>query len=196
MTDTPLQDDKPALKPLLKFALEFGPLLLFFIINGKFDIYTATAVFMVAFPLSMLLMWLKTRHIPTMVWITGLVVLLFGGLTLYFENDTFIKLKPTIMMAGFGVFFAFDYLRGPTIFRGAMEANLPNPNPALWKPLTRRWAFFFFGMAILNEIVWRTVDTDTWVTIKTFVYVPLTLIFPLTLLPLISRNISEDEEEA
>ena len=186
--------NKPRLNPWLKFGLEFGPLLAFFIINGKFGIYAATATFMVVLPIAMTVMWLKTRHIPIMSWVTGLLVLVFGGLTLYFEDDTFIKLKPTILMGGFGAFFAFDYLRGATLLRGMMEANLPNPDPALWKPLTRNWAFFFFAMAILNEAVWRTVDTDTWVTIKTFGYLPLTIIFPLSQLPLISRHISEDEE--
>jgi len=199
--------EKPQLNPLLKLALDLGPLVLFFFANAKpalfspwfspiiptavasgerAGIFVATAVFMVAILVAFVISYVLTRRLPVMALVTAIVVLVFGGLTLFLQDDTFIKLKPTIIyllfagVLGGGLLFGKSLLA--TVFDQAFHLTEEG-----WRKLTLRWALFFFAMAILNEIIWRTQTTDFWVAFKAFGVIPLTMIFAISQMPLTKR---------
>ena len=178
--------EKPKLNPLLKLALDIGPLVLFFAANAKFGIFAATGAFMVAVVAALLVSYAMIRQWPIMPLVTAIVVLVFGGLTLALHDDTFIKLKPTIIYSAFG-----GILLGGWIFeRPFLEIlfdSMFHLTPEGWRKLTLRWALFFLAMAVLNEAVWRTQSTDFWVNFKLFGFVPLTFLFAVAQVPLMSR---------
>ena len=191
------------LKPqLIKMGLELGPLVVFFIVNAKGEdmlatwpvltqwfsspIIFATAVFMVAMLLSLALTWLLLRRIAVMPLVTGVVVVIFGGLTLYFQDATFIKMKPTITNTLFGATLLGGLLFGQSLLRyvfGDVYKLLPEG----WTKLTLRWGLFFIFLAVLNEVVWRTQTTDFWVAFKVWATMPLTIVFAALQLPLLTK---------
>lgn len=175
-------------RQFLKLAVEMGPLVLFFLVNwqaGRFlddpkhAIFWATGAFMIATPVALLASRLIFGRIAIMPLVTGVFVLVFGGLTLWLQDELFIKMKPTIVNTLFaaillgGLFFGRSFLRYVfgEVFRLTDEG---------WRKLTFRWAFFFLALAVLNEIVWRHFSTDTWVAFKVFGIMPLTMIFALS----------------
>jgi len=130
--------------------------------------------------------YVVTRHVPIMAIVTGIIVLIFGTLTLVLHDETFIKVKPTIIYGLFAAVLGGGLLFGRS-FIAVMFDQMFNLTPRGWRLLTLRWALFFFGMAILNEVIWRTQSTDFWVGFKAFGVVPLTMIFAVTQMPLIKR---------
>ena len=183
--------EKPTqLNPLLKLALDLGPLVLFFIANSRFGIFGATGVFMVATVAALATGYVLTRHLPVMPLVTAIVVLIFGGLTLYLQDETFIKIKPTIIYGMFALVLGGGLLFGRSLI-AVMFDQLFNLTPQGWRSLTLRWALFFAFMAVLNEIIWRTQTTDFWVTFKAFGVVPLTAVFAMAQMPLINRHAIE-----
>src|ERR1700759_873484 len=172
--------------PLFKLATELGPLIVFFIFNAKFHLFVATGAFMVAIVAAMIASYVVTRHVPIMALVTGVVVLVFGTLTLVLHDETFIKVKPTIIYGLFAAVLGGGLLVGRS-FIAVMFDQMFNLTPRGWRVLTMRWALFFFGMAILNEVIWRTQSTDFWVGFKAFGVVPLTMLFAITQMPLIKR---------
>jgi intracellular septation protein len=127
-----------------------------------------------------------------MPFVTAVIVVIFGGLTLWLHNDTFIKIKPTIIYCLFGGVLLGGLLFGRSLMGYVFDAVF-KLDDAGWRKLTIRWGLFFFGLAILNEIVWRSFSTDTWVTFKAFGVVPLTFVFALTQMGLIQRHSLEDK---
>ncbi len=207
--------DKPQLNPLLKLALDLGPLLLFFIAYWKptlFEplfaplmpdaiahgeragIFVATAVFMVAIIVALAVSYALTRHLPVMPLVTALVVVVFGGLTLFLQNETFIKLKPTIIYLLFAAaLFGGLILRKPLLARVFDQAfNLTEEG---WRKLSLRWAVFFLALAVLNEIIWRTQTTTFWITAKACV-IPLTFVFAIMQYPLLTKYDAGAKDEA
>jgi intracellular septation protein len=183
------------MNPLIKIAVEAGPLVIFFAAYAWGDIYVATAAFMVAVTAALVFSWMSARKVPTVPLFSAFVVLVFGGLTLWFGDATFIKLKPTIINAAFAVaLFAGVALDKPLL--KPLFGSVFQIDAAGWRKLTLRWAFFFAAMAILNEIVWRHFSTDTWVAVKVFGYLPITLAFSILQMPLISRHSLAEEPEA
>lgn len=178
----------------LKMALEIGPLVLFFVINAKMGIFAATAAFMVAIVISLGYSYLKLKHIPTLPLVTGVVVLIFGGLTLYLEDETFIKLKPTIVNTLFAIVLFGGLAFKKSYLKSVLDSALFLDDEG-WRKLTWRWAWFFLVLAALNEAVWRTQTTDMWVNFKVFAIMPITLVFSFTQLPLIFRHQIEPEEQ-
>jgi len=172
--------------PLLKLAVELGPLVVFFISNAKFGLRTATAVFMVAIVPSFIASWKMERRFPIMPCITAIVVLVFGGLTLWLNDETFIKLKPTIVNSIFA-----SILLGGLVFKRPLLQPLMGTAMHLtshgWHLLTMRFGLFFIFLAILNEIVWRNFSSDTWVNFKVFGIMPITFVFMLTQAGLLRR---------
>jgi intracellular septation protein len=179
--------DKKQPHPLFKLATELGPLLVFFAANARFGLFVATAAFMVAIVAAMIASYVVTRHIPLMALVTGIVVIVFGTLTLVLHDETFIKIKPTIIYGLFATVLGGGLLFGRS-FIAIMFDQVFNLTPRGWRLLTLRWALFFLGMAILNEIVWRTQSTDFWVNFKVFGAIPLTMIFAIMQMPLTKRH--------
>ena len=182
MTET----EKPQLNPIVKIALDLGPLVLFFFANSRFGIFTATATFMVAVLAALAASYVLTRRLPIMPVVTAIIVLIFGGLTLFLHNDTFIKIKPTIIYALFGAVLLGGLLFGKTLL-GVVFDSLFHLTEEGWRKLTVRWALFFFVLAVLNEIVWRNTSTNVWVDFKVFGVMPLTLVFGALQYPLLQK---------
>ena len=183
---------RPQLNPMLKLVLDIGPLVLFFTANLRFGIFTATAAFMVAVLIALAVAYAKTRRIEVMPLVTAVIVVIFGGLTLILHNDTFIKLKPTIIYALFGGTLVAGLLFGKS-FLGVLFDSVFNLTDEGWRKLTWRWAFFFFVLAVLNEIVWRNFSTDFWVSFKLFGVVPLTFLFGALQYPLLTKYARGDK---
>lgn len=190
MTDT-VAPARPKMSPWLKIGLEIGPLVLFFAANAYGGIYAATGVFMAATLASLAAMWLLARRIAVMPLVSALVVMVFGGLTLWLQDDHFIKLKPTMVNAAFGVLLlgglVFKKPLLPYVFDGMVTLTDDG-----WRALTIRWGLFFLVMAVVNEVVWRSFSTDTWVAFKTFGYLPLTFAFAMAQAPLMARHELKD----
>ena len=177
---------KKQLNPILKLVLDIGPLVLFFAANSKFGIFAATGAFMVAVLIALTVSYAMTRHIAIMPVVTAVIVLVFGGLTLFLHDELFIKLKPTIIYVLFGgTLLAGLALDKP--FLSILFDQMFHLTEEGWRKLTARWAIFFFAMAVLNEIVWRTQTTDFWVSFKLFGVVPLTFLFAALQVPLLTK---------
>jgi intracellular septation protein len=184
---------KPQLNPLLKIALDLGPLLLFFFANTRYGIFVATATFMIAVLAALAVSYAMTRRLPIMPVVTAIIVVVFGGLALILHDATFIKVKPTIIYALFGA-----VLIGGLVFDkpllGIVFDSLFQLTEAGWRKLTLRWAIFFFVLAVLNEIVWRNTSTNVWVDFKVFGVMPLTFLFGALQMPLLKKYAIEPAE--
>jgi intracellular septation protein len=206
---------KPQLNPVLKLGLDLGPLLLFFLANsrpalflplvspilpadigpdGRVGIFVATAVFMVAVVLALAVSYALTRHLPAMPLITAAIVLVFGSLTLLLHDEHFIKVKPTIIYVLFGVVLLSGLALGKPLL-GMVFDSVFHLTEEGWRKLTLRWALFFFVLAILNEIVWRSQSTDVWVNFKVFGVVPLTFVFAALQYPLLAKYAAPEKTE-
>ena len=182
---------KPAdLNPIFKLALDLGPLLLFFFVNARWGIYAATGAFMLATSASLIVTYVLVRRIAVMPLVSAIIVMVFGGLTLYLQNEMFIKLKPTIIYALFAVLLLGGLAMGRSLLAVVMDSMFQLDEDG-WKKLTLRWGLFFAVMAVVNEIVWRSVSTDAWVAFKTFGFLPLTVLFALAQAPLMMRHSPE-----
>jgi intracellular septation protein len=198
---------KKEINPLLKLALELGPLMVFFFANargawlvekfpalGEFGgpIFVATGLFMVATAVALAVSWVLTRTLPIMPLVSGVVVFVFGGLTLYLQDDIFIKMKPTIINTLFGVVLLGGLWFGKSLLGYVFDSAF-SLDAEGWRKLTLRWGLFFLFLAIVNEIVWRSFSTDTWVAFKVWGIMPITLAFTFSQMPLIMRH-SLDEK--
>jgi intracellular septation protein len=178
--------EKPPLHPGLKLALDIGPLVLFFAVNARAGIFTGTGVFMVAVLIALAVSYALTKRLPVMPVVSAIIVVLFGGLTLIFQDETFIKLKPTIIYALFGVVLAGGYVLKQPLLAIVFDSVFHLTEEG-WRKLTLRWVAFFFVLAVLNEVVWRTQSTDFWVSFKLFGFVPLTFAFAALQYPLLMK---------
>lgn len=178
-----------------RLLLELGPLAVFFLANWAGGIYIATAAFMVAITAAIGASWVLTRKVAPMLLVGAVLVLVFGALTLLLHDETFIKLKPTVVYLFFAVVLYAGMRAGRLFLHALMGAAFPPMTQHGWRVLTRNWILFFLAMAVLNEIVWRNFPTDFWVGFKVFGAIPLTLIFTLSQLPVISRHAIEDEDK-
>ncbi len=167
--------------------LEIGPLVLFFIANSKWDIFVGTGVFMAATAIAVpCYRWLEGRW-PIMPLVGGFFILVFGGLTLVLQDETFIKLKPTIVNCLFGVILAGGLAFGRPLLKPIFGAAFRLTQEG-WKRLSLRWCLFFFFLALVNEFFWRGFSTETWISSKIFVSFPLTLVFAFLQVPLLRRH--------
>lgn len=183
---------KSAPNPLFKLVFELGPLVVFFAANARWGLFAATGIFMVVTAISLVASIIVMRRVPIMPLVTGLVVLIFGTLTIYLNDETFIKLKPTIVNGVFGSLLLGGLAFGKPLLGYVFDAvfNLTHEG---WKKLSFRWALFFFFLAGVNEIVWRTQSTDFWVAFKLFGFVPLGFAFALLQYRLIERYSVENQ---
>jgi len=170
-----------------KLLIELGPLLVFFAGNAAGGIYVGTAAFMAATLISLAVAWLFYHKVPIMPLVSGAIVLVFGGLTLYLRDDTFIKLKPTIVYSMFALLLVGGFLMRKPVLE-LLLGPVFNLTEEGWRKLTLRWIAFFIAMAVVNELVWRNFSTDAWVSFKAFGFLPLTFLFALAQVPLMQRH--------
>ncbi len=175
MTQSSLPE-RPAISPLLKLVLEAGPLVVFFIMNARSDIFVATGAFMVAVVVALTVDYILERRVPILPLVSGFFVLIFGALTLALNDEIFIKLKPTIVNTLFGVIL-FSGLAFDRPLLAPLLGTMIKLSDRGWRRLTFLWAGFFLFLAVLNEIVWRNTSTDFWAGFKLFGIMPITLIF-------------------
>ena len=204
------------MRPWIKLAIEAGPLVVFFLVNGRDglpefrylwmaegaaplvgqSLFEATGAFMVATVIALVAGWRMERKLPIMPLVSGAFVLVFGGLTLVLADETFIKLKPTLVNTLFAVILFGGLAFGRALLKPLFGAALQLSERG-WRVLTLRWAIFFVILAIANEIVWRNFTTDFWVSFKLFGIMPLTFLFAASQTPLLLREqIEEDGENA
>ena len=179
------------MKPLYKLLIDIGPLAVFFIFYTRSGLQASILTFMVATVIAFLFSYILEKKIPIMPTVGAGIVLLFGGLTIYFDNDVFFKMKPTIINVLFAVILYGGILINKPLLKYLLGAALKLEEEG-WKILTQRWIGFFIALAILNEVVWRTQSTDIWVNFKVFGILPITFIFTMTQFPLIKKYQIED----
>ena len=176
-------------KPLLKFITDFGPLLVFFFFyynNGK-SLIIAIPPFIVATLISLALVWILEKKIPMVPLISGILITFFGGLTIYFDNPVFIYIKPTIINILFGLALLFGkYFTNEPILKKILGKSIILADEG-WNILTKRWIIFFFSLALLNEIVWRTQSEEFWVNFKVWGLLPITFVFTAFQVSLITK---------
>lgn len=196
--------------PLLKLALELGPLLVFFFANLRGEwlvarfpalaelggpLFVATGVFMVATVISLVVSKIMLGHLPIMPFVSGIVVLVFGSLSIWLQNETFIKMKPTIVNALFGFALLGGLAFGKSllgyVFNAAFQLDAEG-----WRKLTIRWGIFFLFLAVLNEVVWRNFSDNFWVAFKVWGTMPITIIFTMAQMPLVLKHSISIEAES
>ena len=204
--DKPVPAEEAKISPVLKLVLELGPLVVFFFANSRGEwlashfpvlaemggpIFIATGLFMAATAIALVVSWVLTRTLPMMPLVSGVIVFVFGGLTLWLQDATFIKMKPTIVNSLFAAVLLGGLAFGKSllgyVFDSAFRLDAEG-----WRKLTFRWGLFFVFLAVLNEVVWRNFSEDTWVAFKVWGTMPITVAFTLAQMPLIMRH-SVDE---
>jgi intracellular septation protein len=206
---------KPQLSPGLRLLLDLGPLLVFFLANTRpalfaplltpllpdallsgerAGIFVATAVFIPAVVVALAISYALTRHLPVMPVVTAILVVVFGGLTLLLQDETFIKLKPTIIYVLFAVALLGGLLFGKSLL-GMVFESVFHLTEEGWRKLTLRWGVFFLALAALNEIVWRNFSTDAWVNLKVFGFLPITLVFAMAQVRLLQKYAEPERGE-
>ena len=176
-------------KSFLKFITDFGPLLVFFSFyyKNEKDLTVAIPPFIVATLIALLVVWILEKKIPMVPLLGGIFITLFGGLTIYFDNPIFIYVKPTIINILFGIALLFGkFFSDEPILKKMLGKSLQLTDEG-WKILNLRWVYFFFGLAILNEIIWRTQSEEFWVNFKVWGILPLTIIFTAFQISIINK---------
>lgn len=176
-----------------KLLIEMGPLVAFFIANWKAGIFWGTGIFMVATIVALTASWLLTRKIAMVPLVSAIFVAIFGALTLWLHSDLFIKVKVTLINALFGAVLLGGVAFGRSYLKLVMGEAV-KLTEAAWRTLSIRWGLFFLFLAVLNEVVWRSVSTDAWVNFKVFGLLPITLVFALANAPFMSKHMIEDEK--
>lgn len=196
--------------PLLKLALELGPLVVFFFANLRGEwlvtrfptlaelggpLFVATALFMAATVISLLVSKIMLGHLPIMPFVSGIVVVIFGSLSIWLQNETFIKMKPTIVNALFGFALLGGLAFGKSllgyVFNAAFQLDAEG-----WRKLTIRWGIFFLFLAVLNEVVWRNFSDNFWIAFKVWGTMPITIIFTMAQMPLVLKHSISTEAES
>ncbi len=203
----PNDPGRKPINPFLKLALELGPLGVFFIGNAYGEklarlipplgalggrLFVGTALFIVATILALAVSFALTRRLPIMPFVSGIVVIVFGSMSIWFQNEEFIKIKPTIIYCLFGGTLLGGLLFGRPLLGYAFDSAF-HLDDAGWRKLTLRWGIFFLALAVLNEVIWRNFSTDFWVTSKLIVFLPLPVLFTFSQLPLIQRHTQPEE---
>lgn len=180
------------MRSIFKIFIDIGPLAIFFIFYNRGDLQSAILPFMIATIISVLLSYIVERKIPIMPTVGAGIILIFGGLTIYFDNEVFFKMKPTIINILFAcILYGGEYFKKP-LLKFLLGGALKLQNKG-WTLLTKRWIVFFVALAILNEVVWRTQSTDLWVSFKVFGILPITFVFTMTQFSLIKKYQIENE---
>lgn len=189
-----MAETKSTAAPGYRMLIDFGPLAVFFLVNSYAPglqiqrAITATGAFMVAMVAAMLLSWWKSKHISPMLWITAALVLPFGALTIYFHDQSFIQMKPTIVYSMFAIILGYGLWTGKPLLQKLLETAYPGLSARGWRLLTFNWALFFVAMAVLNEAMRQMLTWDQWVSFKTWAVIPLTLVFAMLNIPMLMKH--------
>ena len=179
------------MKSIYKLLIDVGPLAVFFIFYTRSGLQASILPLMIATVIAVLFSYILEKKIPIMPTVGAGIVLIFGGLTIYFDNEVFIKMKPTIINLIFAIILYGGMLVKKPLLKILLGAALRLEEEG-WRILTYRWIGFFIALAVLNEIVWRTQTTDIWVNFKVFGILPITFIFTMTQFPLIKKHQIDD----
>lgn len=188
--------------PGATLLIDYGPLILFFLTNflapvpTVLRIFYATGVFMAAMMAAMLYSQIRYRHISPMLWFSGIMVVVFGGLTLWLHDERFIKVKPTIYYAAVAALLLFGLLTKRNLLKVVLGSAYPGLRERGWYLLTRNWIVFFIVMAATNEAVWRTTSTEFWAGSKLWLFIPATFLFAAANVPMLLRHGLADEQPA
>lgn len=194
MSTHPSASSRPEVSPLLRMAMDIGPLVIFFgvyLLAPGADLQrllAATAAFMVSMAAAMAFSWWKMRHISPMLWISGALVLVLGSLTLYFHNEAFIKMKPTFVYTLFAIVLGYGLATRKPLLELLLGKAYPGLSAHGWRLLTINWTIFFIVMAIANEAIWRTMSTTFWASYKLWGVLPLTFLFAMLNIPMLMRH--------
>ena len=187
-----------------RLLIDLGPLLAFFLTNffapvpDALKIFAATGVFMIAMIIAMMVSQFRYKHISPLLWFSGLMVVVLGGLTIWLHDETFIKIKPTIYYSVVAVLLSFGLFTGRNLLKMVLDTVYPGLSDRGWYLLTRNWIVFFIVMAVANEAVWRSTTTDAWVAFKLWVFLPITFLFMIANVPMLMRHgfaLEESSEE-
>jgi intracellular septation protein len=195
--------EKPEQGTGSRLLVDVGPLLVFFLANylapvpGPLRIFVATGAFMAAMIAALIFSTLRYRRISPLLLFSGVMVLIFGSLTIWLRDETFIKLKPTLYYTFVAGLLGFGLATGRNFLKVVLGAAYPGLDEEGWRLLTRNWALFFAAMAVLNELVWRNSTTNFWIGFKLWGAIPLTLLFAAAHVPMLIRHgVAKDEAEA
>jgi intracellular septation protein len=183
-----------------KLLIDVGPLIVFFVVNflapvpGPAKIFAATGAFMAAMIAAMIFSYARYRTISPLLWFSGVMVVILGGITIWLHNDTFIKMKPTVYYLFVASLLAFGLFTGRPLLKSVLGGTYPGLDDDGWKKLTRNWALFFAAMAVVNELVWRNSSTDFWVGFKLWGAIPATFLFALANVPMLMKHGLTSEE--
>jgi intracellular septation protein len=172
----------------LSLLVEYGPLLIFFIAYKTSGILVGTGAFMVAISVSLLVQWFVLPKVSPMTWLSAVLVIGFGGLTLYFDDPRYIQLKPTLIYSAFAIILFGGLLFGKSLLQYILGPTFEGLDSEGWLKLSRNWAIFFAAMAILNEAMRAYLTFDTWLTVKVWGVTILSLIFGMANMPMLMRH--------
>ncbi len=177
-----------------RLMIDLGPLLVFFLVNffapvpDVLKIFYATGAFMAAMIVAMMISYLRYRHISPLLWFSGIMVVILGGITIWLHNDTFIKMKPTVYYVLIASLLLFGRATGRNLLKMALGAAYPGLSEQGWAILTRNWAIFFIVMALVNEAVWRNTSTSFWIGFKLWGFLPATFLFAIANIPMLMKH--------
>jgi intracellular septation protein len=174
-------------------ALDYGPLLVFFIAYKTAGVIVGTGAFMIAIAAAVIISKVKLKRVSPMMWISAVLVIVFGGLTIYLRDERFIQIKPTIVYAILSGMLFVGLLRGKPLLKYVLEHGYDGLSDAGWMLLSRNWAWFFAGMAVVNEVLCRSLTFDTWLTVKVWGITLLSVVFAAANIPMLMRHGLGDE---
>jgi intracellular septation protein len=174
-------------------ALDYGPLLVFFIAYKTAGVIVGTGAFMIAIAAAVIISKVKLKRVSPMMWISAVLVIVFGGLTIYLRDERFIQIKPTIVYAILSGMLFVGLLRGKPLLKYVLEHGYDGLSDAGWMLLSRNWAWFFAGMAVVNEVLWRSLTFDTWLTVKVWGITLLSVVFAAANIPMLMKHGLGDE---
>jgi len=185
-----------------RLLIDLGPLLVFFLVNflapvpGAMKIFVATGAFMAAMVAAMIYSALRFRTVSPLLWFSGIMVVILGGITIWLHDETFIKMKPTLYYTLVAGLLGFGLMTGRPLLKSVLGSTYPGLDASGWRKLTLNWALFFAFMAVLNEAVWRNSTTDFWVGFKLWGAIPLTFLFAFANVPMLLRHgLNKDSAE-
>lgn len=177
-----------------RLMIDLGPLLVFFLVNflapvpDILKIFYATGAFMAAMIVAMMVSYLRYRHISPLLWFSGIMVVILGGVTIWLHNDVFIKMKPTVYYLFIASLLGFGLATGRNLLKMVLGAAYPGLSERGWQLLSRNWAVFFLVMALVNEAVWRNTSTSFWIGFKLWGFLPATFLFALANVPMLMKH--------